>query len=225
MILNALKRLQAENRPIRLGVSGAGWMGSGFVAQVARVPGMDVLVLADPDTQAACDAFVASGTPRDQIRECSAPGQAMDAIRRGRRVVTGDLTLASQVDAVDIITDVTPSPASGAETAYAAINHGKDVVLVNIEADVTVGRILNKLANDAGVLYSVSSGDEPGCLMELWDYVQALGFEPVVIGKGKNNPLDPRATPDTVAAAARAKWTRIPIRRPPTSTEPRPCSR
>jgi predicted homoserine dehydrogenase-like protein len=33
-----LLRRQAEGRPIRLGVSGAGWMGSGFVAQVAHVP-------------------------------------------------------------------------------------------------------------------------------------------------------------------------------------------
>jgi predicted homoserine dehydrogenase-like protein len=76
-------------------------------------------------------------------------------------------------------------------------------VLVNIEADVTVGRILNRLARQAGVLYTVSSGDEPGCLMELWDFVSTLGYEPVVIGKGKNNPLDSSATPESVAESAR----------------------
>jgi predicted homoserine dehydrogenase-like protein len=104
---------------------------------------------------------------------------------------------------VDIVADVTPSPATGAETAWACIEHGKDVVLVNIEADVTVGRILNRLARQAGVLYTVSSGDEPGCLMELWDFVSTLGYEPIVIGKGKNNPLDPFATPESVAESAR----------------------
>jgi predicted homoserine dehydrogenase-like protein len=104
---------------------------------------------------------------------------------------------------VDIITDVTPSPAIGAETARAGIRNGKDVVLVNIEADVTVGRALKKLAQDAGALYSVSSGDEPGCLMELYDFVGSLGYELIVIGKGKNNPLNPAATPDTVAESAR----------------------
>jgi predicted homoserine dehydrogenase-like protein len=126
----------------------------------------------------------------------------MDALRTGKRVVSGSYTLAAQLEAVDIVTDVTPSPATGAETAYAGIQHGKDVVLVNIEADVTVGRILKKLAHAAGVLYSVSSGDEPGCLMELWDFVTTLGYEPIVIGKGKNNPLDRTATPDTVAESA-----------------------
>jgi predicted homoserine dehydrogenase-like protein len=39
--------------------------------------------------------------------------------------------------------------------------------------------------------------------MELYDFVSSLGYEPIVIGKGKNNPLDPTATPDTVAESAR----------------------
>ena len=203
MIGQELLRLEAEGNPIRVGVSGAGWIGSGFVAQVAHVPGMDVVVLADSDTAAAADAFLASGIDRGDIVEASAPGPAMDALRAGKHVVTGSCTLAAQLDGVDIVADVTPSPATGAETAYACIQHGKDVVMVNIEADVTVGRVLNKLAREAGVLYTVSSGDEPGCLMELYDFVTSLGYEPVVIGKGKNNPLNPAATPDTVAESAR----------------------
>lgn len=198
-----LFKLQAEGNPIRVGVSGAGWMGSGFVAQMAHVPGMDVLVLADEDTQAARQAFIASGIDNEDIIEAVRPGTAMDALRAGKRVVTGSYSLAPQIEAIDIVVDATWSPAIGAETAYASIQHGKDIVLINIEADVTVGRILHKMAKDEGVLYSVSSGDEPGCLMELYDFVTSLGYETIVIGKGKNNPLDPSATPDTVAEAAR----------------------
>jgi predicted homoserine dehydrogenase-like protein len=203
MIRQELLRLKAQGNPIRVGVSGAGWIGSGFVAQVAHVPGMEVTVLADADTCTAWEAFTATGIERDGIIEANAPGPAMAALRAGKRVVTGDYTLAAQLDAVDIVADVTPSPAIGAETAYACIQHGKDVVMVNIEADVTVGRILNKLAREAGVLYTVSSGDEPGCLMELYDFVTSLGYEVIVIGKGKNNPLNAAATPDTVAESAR----------------------
>ena len=198
-----LLRRQDEDQPIRVGVSGAGWMGSGFVAQVAHVPGMDVVVLADADTRRAWQAFKTVGIERRDVVEASAPGLAMDALRAGRRVVTGDHTLAARLEGVDIVADVTPSPAIGAETAYACIQNGKDVVMVNIEADVTVGRILNKLAREAGVLYTVSSGDEPGCLMELYDFVTSLGYELIVIGKGKSNPLNPSATPDTVAESAR----------------------
>jgi predicted homoserine dehydrogenase-like protein len=202
MMREELLQLEAHGRPIRVGASGAGWMGSGFLAQVAQVPGMEVVVLADADTKAARDTFMATGVPPDEIVEANAPGPAMDALRAGKRVVTGSYALAAQLDVVDIVTDVTPSPAIGAETAYAGIQHGKDVVLINIEADVTVGRMLKKMAHDAGVLYSVSSGDEPGCLMELYDFVGSLGYELMVMGKGKNNPLNPAATPDTVAESA-----------------------
>jgi predicted homoserine dehydrogenase-like protein len=203
MIYQELRQLQAAGKSIRVGASGAGWMGSGFLAGVKHVPGMEVVVLADADVGAARDAFRATGVPQEAIVEAGAPGPAMDAFRAGKRVVTGSYALAAQLEAVDIVTDVTPSPGIGAETACAGIQHGKDVVLINIEADVTVGRILKKMARQAGVLYSVSSGDEPGCLMELYDFVNCLGYELIVIGKGKNNPLDPSATPDTVVESAR----------------------
>lgn len=203
MLSQDLARLQSESRPIRVGVSGAGWIGSGFVAQVARMQGMRVDLLADEVIPAALHAFRAIGLPPDELVEADSPAKAEDALRAGKRVVTGSYSLAAQLPSIDIVVDATPSPAIGAETAYACIKHGKDVVLVNIEADVTVGHILHRMAKQAGVLYTVSSGDEPGCLMELWDFVNALGYEPVVIGKGKNNPLDPTATPEAVAESAR----------------------
>jgi predicted homoserine dehydrogenase-like protein len=203
MLRQELERRAAAGKPIRIGVSGAGWIGSGFVAQVAQMKGMTVPILADQDTGAAFQAFVATGVEPGDIVEASTPGRASDALWAGKRVITGDCTLAAQLEAVDIVADVTPSPATGAQTADACIRYGKDVVLVNIEADVTVGRILKRLAQKAGVLYSVSSGDEPGCIAELWEYVTTLGHEPIVIGKGKNNPLDRTATPDTVAESAR----------------------
>jgi predicted homoserine dehydrogenase-like protein len=198
-----LEKRGASGKPIRVGVSGAGWIGSGFVAQVAQMKGIVVSVLADSDTEAAFRALAATGIDPDDIVEASTPGKASGALWAGKRVITGDYTLASQLEQIDIVADVTPSPAIGAETAYACIQHGKDIVLVNIEADVTVGRVLKRLAQKAGILYSVSSGDEPGCIAELWDYVTTLGHEPIVIGKGKNNPLDRSATPDTVADSAR----------------------
>jgi predicted homoserine dehydrogenase-like protein len=202
MVYDDLLRLESEGKPLRIGVSGAGWMGSGFVAQVSHVPGMKVVVLADSDTARATVALLRCGVQKYDIVETTKYGEADDAIKGGKTIVTGDHTFAAQLKNVDVVTDVTPSPATGAETAEAGIQCGKDVVLVNIEADVTVGRILKKLAHEHGVLYSVSSGDEPGCLMELWDFVKSLGYEPVVIGKGKNNPLQPDATPDTIRESA-----------------------
>jgi len=187
-----------KDRPIRLGVSGAGWIGSGFVTQVERMPGMEVVMLADSSIGRACRVFQDLGYDQSTIAVVETRRGAMEAIEKGKKVVTESLSLLSEIDWVDVVVDATSSPLSGATVAYYGIRNGKMVVLVNIEADATVGRALRRLAEKEGVLYTVSSGDEPGCLMELFQFVQALRFEPIVLGKGKNNPLDPHATPDTV---------------------------
>ncbi len=203
MIHKALLKRQAEGRPIRVGASAIEWMGSGLVAAVSHVTGMEISVLANADVEEGIQAFLATGLARDQIVEVGTPGQASDAIRSGNRAVSADPRLLAQVEEIDIVTDSTWSPAIGAEVAEFCIKHGKDVVLVNIEADVTVGQILKKKAAEAGVLYSVSSGDEPGCLIELYDFVKTIGYEVIAIGKGKSNSLNPEATPETVAESAR----------------------
>jgi predicted homoserine dehydrogenase-like protein len=202
MLHRELLKREAEGRPIRVGASAAAWMGSGFVTQMANTPGMQLTVLANANPGAARQMFVTTGLDPDDIIEADTVGPAMDALRAGKRVITASLALPAQLDDVDIVTDATWSPAIGAEVAYHALQHGKDVVLINIEADVTVGRRLKSLAASTGALYSVSSGDEPGCLMELYDFARSMGMEVIVIGKGKNNPLNPFATPDTVTEAA-----------------------
>jgi len=203
MIYKELQKRESEGNPIRVGASVTEWMGGGFVAAMAHGPGMELSILANKNLEEACQAYLATGLSREMIVEAHSPGAAQDALNAGKRVITPDPTLLAQIEDIDIVTDVTWSPAIGAEVANACIQHGKDVVLINIEADVTVGHILKKRAAEAGVLYSVSSGDEPGCLMELYDFVSCMGYEVIAIGKGKNNPLDPSATPDDVAESAR----------------------
>lgn len=203
MISEDLEKLEAQQTPIRIAVSGAGWLGSGYVKAFSHTKGMRVDLIADPEIQLAKNAFLNTGILPDQIVEADTPSAAMDALSIGKKVVTGLYDLAAQVDVLDLVSDATPFPVSGAETAFSCVKYHKDVVMVNIEADVTVGRILKKKAAEAGIIYTVSSGDEPGCLMELWDFVTTLGYTPVVIGKGKNNPLNPSATPETVAESAR----------------------
>lgn len=210
MIYRQLLQRKSEGNPIRVGASAIEWMGSGLVAAFAHVPGMEISVVANADVEEGVEGLVAAGTPRGQIVESDDLGVIEDAIQAGKRVVTGDPKLLAMIENLDIITDSTWSPAIGAEVANACIKNGKDVVLVNIEADVTVGHILKKKAREAGVLYSVSSGDEPGCLMELFDYVKSIGYEVITIGKGKNNPLNTSATPDMVAEPA-AKADKDPV--------------
>jgi predicted homoserine dehydrogenase-like protein len=210
MLSNELNRREQEGKPIRVGASAIEWMGSGLVAAFSHVPGMEISAVANQNVAEGIEALTAAGVPRESIAVTDNKGEIEDYISAGKRVVTADPRLLAEIDALDIVTDSTWSPAIGAEVAEACIEHGKDIVLVNIEADVTVGHILKKKADAAGVLYSVSSGDEPGCLMELYDYVRSLGYEVITIGKGKNNPLNSAATPDLVAESA-AKQGKDPV--------------
>ena len=156
MISWELTQREREGRPIRVSMSGAGWMGTGFLAAVRHVPGMVVNVIADEDVAAARASFLAPGRQTDR-RASARP--AMDALRAGRVVATGS-TGSPHGEAVDIVTDVTWSPATGAEPpAPPSSTAGRGTC--HIEADVTVGRILRRKAEQAGVLYSVSGGDEP----------------------------------------------------------------
>src|SRR5688572_12112911 len=81
----------------------------------------------------------------------------------------------------------------------------KAVVNMNVETDATIGYYLGTLAQNRGLTYSLSAGDEPGAIKEMFDFADALGFDIVTIGKGKNNPLDRTANPDTVGAKAAAQ--------------------
>jgi predicted homoserine dehydrogenase-like protein len=79
------------------------------------------------------------------------------------------------------------------------------VATLNAEADVTIGLLLSRVAHASGQVYAVCKGDEPVEVKALFDFVTDLGFEVVCAGKGKNNPLRPHDTPDSVADEAAAK--------------------
>lgn len=192
------ERLEALDRtgaPIRVGLVGAGQMGRGFIAQVAGIPGMEVVSAADMDPERALSAF------RDAGRE---PVIGVDG-RPGHPAVTDDASEISRSDSVDVVVEATGIPEVGARVAHEAIHGGHHVVMLNVETDVTVGSALQEMARSAGVVYTGSAGDEPGAIMELYDFARSLGFEVVVAGKGKNNPLDVTATPDSLADEAERK--------------------
>lgn len=204
--LNArLRELEESGRPIRVGVVGAGQMGSGLVALLARLRGMKAAAVADVALERARSAFIVSGADPGDVRVAATPEAADEAIAAGRPVVAASAQVVTESRLVDVVVEATGLPEVGAEVAYRAIQAGKHVVMLNVEADVTVGPFLAHLARQKGVVYTGSAGDEPAATKELFDFADALGFEVLVAGKGKNNPLDRRATPDRLAAEAAAK--------------------
>ena len=184
---------QKEGRPIRVALIGAGQMGKEIVCQIGLMQGMTVDIVVDLETETCRKAYAAAGYTGD-IVEASTLDQADRALSEGKKVVTTDYRIAVRAASVESVIDATGSPEMGARISLLCFSSKKHVVMMNVECDVTIGPILRQLAQSAGVVYSLSAGDEPGSIIEVYRFAKALGFKVVAAGKGKNNPLDIYAT-------------------------------
>ncbi|WP_298834374.1 NAD(P)-dependent oxidoreductase [uncultured Planococcus sp.] len=200
-----LEELERNGEIIKVGVVGAGQMGRGMISQIESMAGMRVVATADIQIANVTNAYVKSGVSADDVVETNSVQQAAAAVKEGKVVATTDAQLVTSLPEVDVVVDATGVPDIGAKIAWDAILNRKHIVMLNVEADVTVGVVLKKMADASGVVYTGSAGDEPGAIMELFDFADALGFEVVALGKGKNNPLNLNANPDTAAEEAARK--------------------
>lgn len=171
-------------------------MGTGVVKQIGIMEGMEVVAIADLVPDRAVQAFLDAGSPLERVREARAEGDATDALRNGRRVVTADGNLLCRLP-LDAIVEATGVPEVGAMVAYEAILHRKHIAMLNVEADVVVGPILARLADAAGVIYTLAAGDQPGVICEMAEWARGLGLRIVVAGRGTlMSPPERYATPD-----------------------------
>ncbi len=199
MFSEMLAQLAEEGRPIRVGIIGTGKFGAGLVAQLSQLRGMETSVIADINLDHAKHAYASSGVPANSVRIARSADEIDDSIRHGTRTVTEDGLAVANAEQVDVVVEATGIPEIGARMAYEAITHNKHVVMVNVEADVTVGPILRTLADSAGVVYTLVDGDQPGVTMNIVDWARALGFEVVAAGRGTIFYADDRdGTPETV---------------------------
>ena len=127
--------------------------------------------------------------------EADTPSKLTAAIEAGKIAITSNELLVTN-PLIDVVIDATGKPGVAADFDLMAMEHGKHVVMMNVEADVTIGAFLKKEADRLGVIYSVGAGDEPSSCMELIEFASALGYTIVSAGKGKNNPLNHDAVPD-----------------------------
>jgi predicted homoserine dehydrogenase-like protein len=204
-ILQRLKTLESQGKSIRIGLVGCGQMGSGLIHVLARTPGMVARAIADIDIKRAMDVLQEMGVPETEICISSSLGEAEDSLRRGKFLITEDALLLSKLSSLDSVVEATGDTEIGAKVAWNCILNNKNIIMLNVETDVTVGYLLNRLAKKTGSVYTVASGDEPAVCKMLYDFSSSLGFEVVCLGKGKNNIIDYTATPDSCIEEALSK--------------------
>ena len=189
-------RARAEaGRPVRVGLIGAGKFGSMFLAQARRTPGLQVLGIADLAPAKARAALARVGWPP----EAYAARSFAEAAASGATYIGDDAQVLIRADGLDVLVEATGDPGAGLRHAALALDHGRHVVMVNVEADALAGPVLAARARAAGLVYSLAYGDQPALIAELVDWARSAGFEVVAAGKGtKYLPAYHASTPQTV---------------------------
>jgi predicted homoserine dehydrogenase-like protein len=194
-LYSELQQRAADNKPIRIGLIGAGKFGSMYLAQIPRTPGVHLVGIADLSPDAARNnlARVGWSVERTQARSLD------DAVKLGNTFISDDWRALVTHPAIDVIVECTGHPIAAVEHCLLAFNHGKHVVNVTVEADAFCGPLLARRAAEKGVVYSLAFGDQPALICDLVDWARTCGFPVVAAGRGhKWLPHFAQSTPDTV---------------------------
>ncbi|MDB9742066.1 homoserine dehydrogenase [Akkermansiaceae bacterium] len=163
MILQALKHREKNNKPITVGLIGAGCMGKGICHQVSITPGMELRWIADINLDAAESAASTVGCPKFST-------SALDLM---------------DSDPVDVLVESSNTVKAALEYCSHAIKSGSHVVLMNAEVDLAYGEELVALANEHNVVVTSDAGDQHGVLATMIEEITLWGFEMVQAGNIK----------------------------------------
>jgi predicted homoserine dehydrogenase-like protein len=186
---------EAAGRPVTVGLIGAGKFGTMFLSQARLTLGLHVVGVADLNVGRARSQLQTAGWPAAQF----AASSLGDALKQRRTHITPDAEALIAFPDIEVIVEATGIPEAGIKHALKAIEHGKHIVMVNVEADALAGPLLARKARSAGVVYSLAWGDQPALICEHVDWARACGFKVIAAGKGtRYEPHYHQSNPDNV---------------------------
>ncbi len=190
-----LQKRAEDQRPIRVGVIGAGKFGTMFLAQAVRLPGVHVVGIADLSVAQARSNLALAGWAAEQYDAGS-----LDAALQSGATHVGEAAAALIAHpAIEIIVECTGNPVVAAQHLIAIFGAGKHAISATVEADALCGAALARAARKAGVVYSMAFGDQPALVCDLVDWARTCGFEVAAAGRGhKWRPEFRHSTPDTI---------------------------
>jgi predicted homoserine dehydrogenase-like protein len=190
-----LQEREAQGKPLRVGVVGAGKFAAMYLAQATRTPGIHVAGIADLSPAGARANLARVGWGPE-----SHGAPSLDAALKERRThLSDDWERLVSHPSIDVVIEATGNPIAAVTHALAAFHHSKHVIMVTVEADAVCGPLLAQKAREAGVVYSLAYGDQPAIICDLVDWARAAGFPVVAAGRGhKWLPAFAQSTPETV---------------------------
>ena len=203
LAITALQQYYQDNGPIRVGMIGAGYMGRPFTHQIVHyVPEIQIVAIASRKVVDAQRAYEEAGV--NGMVEVQSVSELEDAIQSGKPAVLADGLVLCQAEGVDVVLDMTGNAFFAAEAALESFAHQKHFVTYTAEMASTVGPILTEKAKEAGVVFTMADGDQPGVIMNLHHFITSLGLTPLVCGNIKGLQ-DPYRNPTTQEGFAKKK--------------------
>jgi len=207
LVDTALAKRAAQNRPIRIGIVGAGCIGRFTTLQIVRsVPGIRIVAISNRHPERAMDVVREAGGV--QAVQVGSAAEMARASAPGTICVTDDPALLTGSDDIELIIEATGTIEFALQVALDTLAAGKHLLSCNAELDGTVGPMLKHLADERGVMVSNMDGDQPGSIMNLYRTVVGMGVRPVLAGNIKGLQ-DAYRTPATQKAFAE-KWNQTP---------------
>jgi predicted homoserine dehydrogenase-like protein len=204
--LTRLEEKESKKIPIKIGLVGTGKMGRAIMHQAMMTRGTKLVAIAEIDLPKATSQLRKLGFSEGRVKVSEDSNALSRAIEEDMMALTSNASVLIETPQIDVIIDATGEVELGARLGHYAMDRKKNFVMMNAEADATIGPLLSNMARTNGAVYTGDLGDEPGTVMNyLYEPFKALGFEIIAAGKGKNNPLERYANPTTVSKDAEAR--------------------
>ena len=176
-------KLENRKEPIRIAFIGCGKFVSMFLAQYNHLDKIQIDSIVDLNIDRAKKNCINSGLNSSTVNEINFTNSLDNILDRN----------------IEIFIEATGNPIVGTVHASKIIKNKKNIILVNVEADITCGKYLSDLAIENNVICSMAYGDQPSLILEQIEWARLNGFSVVCAGKGtKYHPTYEYSTPDTV---------------------------
>lgn len=176
-------KLEDHKNNINITLIGCGKFISMFLSQYNQLKKITIDTIVDLDIEKAKLNCIKSGLNKDTIEKINFVESLDDILNRN----------------IDVFIEATGNPILGTEHAYKVIQSKKNIIMVNVEADVLCGKYLSDLAKKNNVIYSMAYGDQPSLILEQIEWARLNGFFVTCAGKGtKYHPSFEYSTPENV---------------------------
>ena len=176
-------KLEDYKKNINIAFIGCGKFISMFLSQYNQLKKIKIDTIVDLDIERAKSNCIKSGLKKETVENINFVNSLDSILNRN----------------IEIFIEATGNPVAGTQHACKVIQAKKDIIMVNVEADVLCGKYLSDLAKENNVIYSMAYGDQPSLIIEQIEWARLNGFFVTCAGKGtKYHPSFEYSTPESV---------------------------